>query len=65
MRGKKKVQTGAIMRNGEDRSARSSADGKYAINTVYSNCEVVVRLEGRRLLYRNTEDMRAVAVYLK
>lgn len=53
------------MRNGEDRSARSSADGKYAINTVYSNCEVEVRLEGRRLLYRNTEDMRAVAVYLK
>lgn len=53
------------MRNGEDRSARSSADGKYVLNTVYSDCEVEVRLEGRRLLCRNTEDMRTVAVYLK
>lgn len=37
----------------------------YRIDTVYSDCEVKVRLEGARLLCENTEEMRAVAVYLK
>lgn len=41
------------------------ADRTYQIDTVYSDCAVEVRLEGGRLLCRNTEEMRAVAVYLK
>ncbi|MCM1122675.1 MAG: alpha-galactosidase [Eubacterium sp.] len=37
----------------------------YEIDTVYSDSEVEVRLDKDRLLCRNTEDMRAVAVYLR
>lgn len=41
------------------------ADRTYQIDTVYSDCAVEVRLEGSRLLCRNTDEMRAVAVYLR
>ncbi len=38
---------------------------KYKIDSIYSDTEVSVRLEGSRLLCRNVDEMKAVAVYLK
>lgn len=39
--------------------------GNYIVDTVYSDSAVEVRLEGGKLLCENTEEMKAVAVYLK
>jgi len=37
----------------------------YKVDSIYSDCDVEVRLEEGKLLCRNTDAMRAVAVYLK
>lgn len=38
---------------------------EYKVDSIYSDCDVEVRLEKGRLLCRKTDAMRAVAVYLK
>lgn len=40
-------------------------NNKYKVNSIYSDCDVEVQLDEGRLLCRYTDEMRAVAVYLK